>query len=147
MLELRKPTVADVPNMHAMMRPHVLAEALLPRTRQGIAQGLRDYVVAEEDGQIVGLASVRLVDLHLAEVGAVVCDQPEIRTALLTRILSEVQALGVQRAFILAPEADPYEELGFTRATMEQLPEKRDRQCLRCSRLPRCRQIPLVKEL
>ena len=54
----------------------------------------------------------------------------------LTRILSEVQAMGVKRAFILAPDAAPYEALGFERATMEQLPEKRDRQCLRCSRLP-----------
>ena len=147
MLELRKPTVSDVPHMHAMMRPLVLREALLPRTRLGIVQGLRDYIVAEEDGEIVGLASVSLVDLHLAEVGAVVCEEPEVRERLLSRILSEVQAMGVKRAFILAPDAAPYEALGFKRATMEQLPEKRDRQCLRCSRLPRCRQIALVKEL
>ena len=147
MVQLRKPTVDDVPHMQAMMRPLVLTEALLPRTRLNIVQGLRDYVVAEEEGRIVGLASVSLVDLHLAEVGAIVCEQPEIRSALLARILAEVQSLGVHRAFILAADPEAYEALGFQRASMDSLPEKRDRQCLRCSRLPRCRQVPLVKEL
>ncbi len=147
MMELRKPTVADVSTMHSLMRPHILSEALLPRTRLSIVQGLRDYVVAEEDGKLIGLASVSLIDLHLAELGAIVCEEPEILPALLERILNEVRAMGVKRVFVLAPDSQPYEQLGFERTTIDDLPEKRDRQCLRCSRLPRCRQVPLLKTL
>jgi len=147
MLELRKPTVADVSTMHSLMRPHILSEALLPRTHLSIVQGLRDYIVAEENGEIVGLASVSLIDLHLAELGAIVCEQPEILPALLERILDEVRAMGVERVFVLAPDSEPYEQFGFERTTIDDLPEKRDRQCLRCHRLPRCRQVPLLKTL
>ena len=132
MPELRKPTVADVTVMHAMMRPHIVSEALLPRTRLSIVQGLRDYVVAIQDEKIVGLASVSLIDVHLAEVGAVVCDQPEVLESLMVHVLAEARQMGVDRVFVLAPEPLPYERLGFSPAELTELPEKRDRQCLLC---------------
>lgn len=147
MLALRKPTVADVPTMQTLMAPHIRTEALLPRTTLSIVKGLRDYTLVESEGQVVGLASVSLVDVHLAEIGAVVCDKPDLLEELITAVLAEARSMGVDRAFILASDPAPYEALGFVRADMSALPEKRDRQCLRCPRLPRCRQVPLVRYL
>ncbi len=147
MLAIRKPTVEDVDRMQALMAPHVLSEALLPRTRLDLVRGLRDFVVAEEDGELVGLASVSLVDIYLAEVGAVVCERPERLHELMDAVLEEARSLGVDRAFVLAPDPEPYRALGFEITELSDLPEKRDRQCLRCPRLPRCRQVPLVRSL
>jgi len=147
MLALRKPTVTDVAAMQAMMQPHILSESLLPRTRLSIVKGLRDYTLAEREGNLVGLASVSLVDVHLAEIGAVVCENPELLDELLSAVLDEARGMGVERVFILAPDPGPYEAMGFCRTDIEALPEKRDRQCLRCPRLPRCRQVALVKYL
>lgn len=143
MLQLRKPSVRDVPQMHALMRPHILTEALLPRSERDVLRNLRDYVVAEEDGELVGLASLSVVEAHLAELGAVVCRHPERMATLISAALEEARSLGVERVFVLAPEADPYEALGFKLSDLSNYPEKRDRQCLRCSRLPRCRQLLL----
>ena len=42
MLHLRKPTVIDVPRMHHLMQPHILKEALLPRSERNIVERLRD---------------------------------------------------------------------------------------------------------
>jgi amino-acid N-acetyltransferase len=147
MVALRKPTVSDVPAMQALMAPHILREDLLPRSALSIVQGLRDYTLVEGDGQLVGLASVRLVDLHLAEIGAVVCLDPSQLQVLLEALLAEARSMGVDRAFILAPDPQPYVALGFEVTELANLPEKRDRQCLRCPRLPRCRQVALVKHL
>lgn len=147
MLALRKPTVEDVDRMQALMAPHVLSEALLPRTRLDLVRGLRDFVLAEEDGELIGLASVSLVDVHLAEVGAVVCSRPENLHELMEAVLNEARSMGVDRAFVLAPDPAPYRALGFEPTQLSELPEKRDRQCLRCPRLPRCRQVPLVRSL
>lgn len=147
MLTLRKPVVSDVPRMMNLMEPHIRAEALLPRSSRVVIERLREYVVAEAGGRIVGLASLALVDEHLAEVGALVWECPEQLSPLVDAVLDEARALGVQRAFVLVPDADPLEALGFQRTTVETLPEKRDRQCLRCPRLPRCRQVALIKEL
>ena len=103
--------------------------------------------MAEDNGRLVGLASLSLVECHLAELGAVVCEKPELLSRLVSVALDEAQSVGIQRVFVLAAEPDPYQELGFSRVEIQALPEKRDRQCLRCSRLPRCRQVPLVYEI
>jgi amino-acid N-acetyltransferase len=147
MLALRKPNVSDVNAMHQMMVPHVVNEALLPRSPRQIVENLRDYVIAEEHGRIVGLASLSLVECHLAELGAVVCENPELLERLVKVALDEARTVGVKRVFVLAPEAEAYEALGFKQVEIQTLPEKRDRQCLSCPRLPRCRQVPLVYEI
>ena len=149
MPQLRKPTITDVPTMHALMRPHILREALLPRTARSIVERLRDYTVAEEQGEIIGLVSLSLVEMHLAEIGALICDAPDNHQRLLEAALLEARSFGVKRVFVLAPhtEAALYEDLGFSRADISDFPEKRDRQCLRCSRLPRCRQVVFARTL
>ena len=148
MLAFRKPRLSDVPAMHLLMEPHIRSEALLPRTPRAIVEHLRDYTLAvDEEGVVIGLASLSLVEVHLAELGAVVCQQPELMGSLVTRVLEEAQEIGVQRVFVLAPESAAYEALGFQVTEIADLPEKRDRQCLRCPRLPRCRQVAMVRDL
>ena len=71
--------------------------------------------------------------------------QPEHMAELLDAVLEEARSMGVDRAFILAPDPEPYAAHGFQRTELSALPEKRDRQCLRCPRMPRCRQVPLVR--
>ena len=156
MLYLRKPTVADVPAMVALMRPHILAERLLPRTPRQVAERLRDYVVAErwngDEGpqaspRMVGVASISLVDMHLAEVGALAGDEQDVQLALVRHLLDEALEMGVADAFVLTDEPELFEALGFHRTAVQNIPEKRDRQCLRCARLPRCRQVALTVHL
>lgn len=147
-LTLRRPTVADVPAMVALMRPHVLAERLLPRSARQVAERLRDYVVAERrDGDggrtLVGVASIAPVDTHLAEVGALAAADPETEQALVVHLLDDARSMGVGDVFVLTDAPHLFEELGFMRTDISTIPEKRDRQCLRCARLPRCRQVAL----
>lgn len=144
MLLLRRPTVRDVPTMMELMAPHITTERLLPRTPREVAERLRDYLVAvreEPEGQrLVGLASVSLVDTHLAEVGALTAVEEEAEERLIEAVLDEVRAMGVERAFVMTDDGAPYARQGFQRTDLQAIPEKRDRQCLRCARLPRCRQ-------
>lgn len=144
MLTLRKPVLADVPRMHSLMVPGVQAEALLPRSPRQIAAQLRDYTVVEVDGVVVGLAALTVVELHLAEVGAVVAGA-EVLPHLLRHLLDEARDLGVERVFVLTADGAPFEAQGFDPVDVAEVPEKRDRQCLRCPRLPRCRQVALVR--
>jgi len=146
-INLRKPTVQDVSQMAHLMEPHILKEALLPRSERNIIERLRDYTIAEDDGEVIGLVSISLVEVHLAELGAVVCERPEHLGRLVEAALTEAKSLGVSRVFLLAPEAAPYESLGFSLSSLADFPEKRDRQCLSCPRLPRCRQVLLQKDL
>jgi len=149
MLQLRKPTVADVPTMVGLMQPHILAERLLPRSTRQVAERLRDYLLAEEvdeDGarRTVGVASVSLVDTHLAELGALVGESQAVELDMVHHLLDEAWNMGVDQAFVLTDRPDLFEGVGFRRTRVQDIPEKRDRQCLRCPRLPRCRQVALT---
>ena len=147
MLSLRKPTVHDVQGIYALMRPHILRESLLPRTERQIIERLRDYTVAERDGDLVGVVSIALVELHLAELGVLVCSEPAQAERLVAAALTEAESMGVNKVFVLAPETDRYQGLGFRESDLANYPEKRDRQCLRCPRLPRCRQVLLERTI
>ena len=95
MLLLRKPTVRDVPRMIELMAPGVRNEALLPRSARAVVERLRDYVVVESRGEVVGLASVSLLSEDLAEVGAVVWQDAAQLSLLLDAALDEARALGL----------------------------------------------------
>jgi amino-acid N-acetyltransferase len=148
MIQLRKPTVADVPQIVELLRPHVLAERLLPRSPRQVAERLRDFLLAEQEvdgrAELVGVASISLVDTYLAEIGAIAAVQPEIEALLVRQLLAEATEMGVADAFVLTDAPELFEGLGFRRTRVQEIPEKRDRQCLRCSRLPRCRQVALT---
>lgn len=144
---LRKPTVRDVPAICALIAGDIAAERVLPRSAVQITERLRDYTVAERDGEVVGVSSVALVDLHLAEVGVLTAREPTTAGLLLDWVLAEAAMMGVSTAFVLTDDPASFEAWGFQRTTTAALPEKRDRQCLRCPRLPRCRQVALVRAL
>ena len=144
---LRKPTVQDVPDILRLLERAIVDEAVLPRTALQVAERLRDYTLVVEAGAVTGVASISLVDLHLAEVGVVVGPDAETEGRLVDWLMAEAEVMGVTRTFVLTDKADRFEAWGFTRTALAALPEKRDRQCLRCPRLPRCRQVALERNL
>ena len=142
-LTLRKPVLADVPAMMSLMSPHILSERLLPRSGRQVAERLREYVVVTDTQGVVGVGSVSIVDLDLAEVGALAADEPHVESTLIDALLHEARTLGAPRAFVLTHDPSPFERCGFVRTSLSSLPQKRDRQCLHCPRMPRCQQVAL----
>lgn len=143
----RKATASDIPVIVAMLAPHARAGRALPRTHRSVAEDLRDWTVAIIGGRIVGAASVGLVDVDLAEIGVVVGQDDDTESGLIDAILSEAGALGVSRIFVATDDPAPYEAWGFQQRPVATIPEKRDRQCLRCPRMPRCLKVALDRDV
>ncbi len=141
------PTAADIRAIAALIAPLVQRETLLPRSDIDITERLRDYVVLRQGGRVVGAASLALVNGSLAEVGVLVAAAPADEDVLLGAVVGEARRLGAARVFVLTNTPEPYARMGFTPCSIHSLPEKRDRQCLRCSRAPRCRQQALALTL
>lgn len=142
-VRLAKPTVAQVPAILDLLAPEIAREAVLPRSARQVAERLRDYTVALRGDEVVGVASITLVDLHLAEVGVLTAAHPGIASTLLDAVLDEARAMGVERAFVLTADPARFEAEGFARRPVQSIPEKYERQCLKCARAPRCRQVAL----
>src|SRR6478752_6329594 len=68
MVRTRNAILPDVEQIHAIIRAYSGNGTLLPRTLAELRENVRDFVVAEEDGKIVGCGALHLYGMHLAEI-------------------------------------------------------------------------------
>src|SRR5260370_33309725 len=69
MLRARNAILPDVERIHAIITPYAEKGTLLPRTIPELCENVRDFVVAEDDGErvILGCVSLHLYAPHLAD--------------------------------------------------------------------------------
>ena len=66
---VRPATLADVPQLEALMAPYVASGDLLPRSNYDLCRHIKEYVVAPApapDGGIIGCASLKIYSRALA---------------------------------------------------------------------------------
>lgn len=102
----------------------LLTENALPLT--GVREALKDFVVAESQGQIVGVAGLEICkdDALLRSVAV----QPAWRSngvgrALVTRAIADAEARGIRALYLLTTTAENYfPSFGFTKIARENVP-------------------------
>ena len=61
----------DAEQIHDLIASYSGDGTLLPRTLPEICENIRDFVVVEEDGRIIGCGALHLYGPHLAEVRSI----------------------------------------------------------------------------
>lgn len=119
MAQIRAATTDDLPRVERL-----LTESSLPLA--GVRDALHDFVVAEADGDLVGVAGLEICcdDALLRSVAV----SPEWRSrgvgrALVTRAISDAEARGLRALYLLTTTAEHYfPSFGFTKISREQVP-------------------------
>jgi len=65
------PFLLDVERVQAIIQPYAEAGTLLPRTIPELSENVRDFIVAEDEGCIVGCGALHLYGRHLAEIRSI----------------------------------------------------------------------------
>ena len=68
MVRTRNAILPDVEQIHAIIHAFSGNGTLLPRTLAELRENVRDFVVAEDNGKIVGCGALHLYGMHLAEI-------------------------------------------------------------------------------
>jgi len=148
---IRHPYPHEVETIRGLFAAEVAAGLMLPRSPEQILRHLGDWLVAEEEGQIVGCVSLVFFNGTLAEVRslAVRSDQRGrgIGSRLVEAAVRQAQERGVRRVLALTRAAGLFERLGFVRDAVDNFPEKVWRDCAPCPFRHRCDEIALVLEL
>ncbi|HEY3930430.1 MAG TPA: N-acetyltransferase [Candidatus Koribacter sp.] len=148
-MPVRKAILPDANAIDTLIRAHTGDGTLLPRSFQEICADIRDFVVAELDGQIVGCGALHLYGMHLAEIRSI-------------NVLKEYrsQKLGVQIVHALMEEAkhqhvtcvclftrvpEFFGSLGFREADRDRLPDKVYKDCLKCPRNQACDEVAMYR--
>jgi amino-acid N-acetyltransferase len=148
---IRKARVEDVKAVHGLIGSFADSRVMLPRSLSELYDNVRDFWVAESDGEIVGACACHVVWEDLAEVKslAVRADWQGrgLGREFVDKAKAEARALGVRRLFCLTFRREFFERMGFEPIPKEELPHKIWAECIKCPMFPDCGEVALIMTL
>lgn len=147
----RKAKFSDVEGILKLINDYAEQGLMLARSRNTLYEGLREFILAEEDGQVVGVAALHLVWAELGEIRALAVHPSKIKAGVGRKIVDmlteEARELGVKTLFALTYQPGFFAKLNFKEVTKESVPHKMWKECINCPKFPNCDEIAMVKEL
>jgi amino-acid N-acetyltransferase len=147
----RKATFNDVEAMHKLVNSYAEQGLMLARSRNVLYETLRDFIVAEDDGEIVGIGALHLTWDKLAEIRAMAVAPGRVKAGIgrniVNVLIEEAAALEILRIFTLTYQPGFFGKLGFTEITKEELPHKVWKECINCAKFPNCDETAMIRDL
>ena len=147
-INVRQAEARDVPEMARLVNDYAEQDLMLHRSLLELYEGLRDFQVAEQGGEIVGVVGLRIMWADLAEVYALAVPKElqgqGIGGQLVRAAVEEARRLGIRRVFALTYEQAFFERIGFEAANRDTLPMKVWSECIRCPKRQACDEITMI---
>lgn len=150
-MEIRPARVEDAAAICGIINYHAERGRMLHRSLESVYEALREFLVAEEAGKVVGCVAVDVYWGDLAEVKSLAV-APDRRgqgtgTLLIEAAIADARRLGVQKLFALTYEKEFFSRLGFRTVRRDALPEKVWRECMACSKSDACDETAMILNL
>jgi len=150
-ITVRKARLGDVATMMPLLEAYARQAEILPRTQADVYQSIRDWVVAEIDGKIIGMGSLLIMWDDLAEIRSLVID-PAYQglgagRRIVTMLLAEAKSLDLARVFALTRKPGFFLKMGFQLTRIEDLPRKVQKDCVFCPKFHACDEVALIMPL
>ncbi len=147
-----KATVADVPDIHAVVTVFADRGEMLHRPLNELYENIRDFYVAKDaQGEFLGCVALHLLWADLAEVKSLaVREERQLKgtgAALVRACLDEARQIGLPRVFALTYKPGFFEKMGFSIANVMEFPRKVWNECYRCPKFPSCNEIAVAIDL
>jgi amino-acid N-acetyltransferase len=150
-MNLRKARIADVENMMSLINSNAELGLMLPRSRNMLYENIREFMLAEEDEQLVGVASLHILWSDLAEIRALAVSNDYKRMGIGTKIVraleEEARELGCSRLFALTYQPEFFKFCGYEEVSKDQMPQKVWTECINCIKFPNCDEIAVSRIL
>jgi amino-acid N-acetyltransferase len=148
-MRTRRASLPDAQQIHDLIASYSVDGTLLPRTLAEICENVRDFVVLQEGGRIIGCGALHLYGLHLAEIRSITVAPSWQRQGgggrLVKALLTEAKKHQVSCLCLFTRTPDFFASLGFEMAQREDLPDKIYKDCCVCPRFHRCDEVAMVR--
>ncbi|HSW50548.1 MAG TPA: N-acetyltransferase [Bryobacteraceae bacterium] len=148
---VRKAMLTDVRPLVKLINEYAAQGIMLPRTDFELAENVRDFTVAEVEGEVAGCGALHFYGLRTGEVRslAVHPDRKKlgIGRGLVEALESEALDHGLVSVFAFTYIPDFFSKLGYVEVDRRQLPAKVWKDCLRCPKLQCCDEIAMQKQI
>lgn len=148
---VRKARLTDVEEMHHLVNNYADKGMMLSRPRSMLYEYIRDFAVAEENNEILGVGALHIMWGDLAEIRALAVKEGFANQGIGKKIvefaLDEAKALGIPKIFTLTYQPGFFKKLGFSEVSKENMPQKVWRECINCPKFPNCDEVCLELNL
>ena len=148
-MHTRKAILPDAQQIHELIAAYSGDGTLLPRTLPEICENVRDFVVLEDDGRIIGCGALHLYGTHLAEIRSItVAPWAQGKGGggrLVKALLAEAKRHRVDCICLFTRKPDFFAGQGFSVAQREDLPDKIYKDCHACPRFHCCDEVAMVR--
>ena len=150
-MKLRKARISDVEEMMLLINSNAEQGLMLARSRNMLYENIREFLLAEEDGQLVGVASLHILWSDLAEIRALAVSSEYKRRGIGTQIVraleEEARELGCTKLFALTYQPEFFKYCGYEEVSKDQMPQKVWTECINCVKFPNCDEIAVSRML
>ncbi len=151
MFRLRKAVVRDAERIQKLVNHFASKGLMLGLSLADIYEHIRDFSVAERNGEVVGACALHVVWSDLAEIRSLAvdpcCRDLGIGRALVDSSIEEARALHLARVFALTYQQEFFRRMGFSPVDKSELPHKVWSACLKCTKFPDCDETAVLKVL
>jgi amino-acid N-acetyltransferase len=149
--KIRKANINDCGPILQLVNELALQQILLPRSPASVIENIRDFYVAEIDGELVACGALHIVWIDLAEIRSIAVN-PDIQKAgigrrLIDVMVEEATALGIPKLFAFTYVQSFFEKVGFSVVEHGKLPHKVFNDCLHCPKFMACDEIAMERVL
>lgn len=148
---VRRAKIRDVPEIVQLVNFYAAKGEMLSRSQIQIYNSIRDYVIIEEDGKVVGVGALHVIWKDIAEVRSLAISEDRVGNGLGRKIveylLDEAYELELPTVFTLTYKPGFFEKLGFKRIDKKELPHKIWKDCLDCPKFPDCDEVALIRSI
>jgi amino-acid N-acetyltransferase len=144
---LRKARLTDVPAINALINYFAERGRMLFRSQANLCDHIRDFVVWEENGKVVGCCALAVMWNDLAEIKSLAVDKDMhgkgIGRQMIEFLIKDAADLGLKTIFCLTLEPEFFTKLNFEIIEKKQLPMKVWSECVHCNKQDHCDEIAM----
>ena len=148
-MRTREALLPDAAQIHNLISSYSGDGTLLPRSLPEICENVRDFIVLEHSGRVVGCGALHLYGPHLAEIRSITVHKKFQKRGggelLVSALLQEAAKHEVSCICLFTRTPEFFSKLGFEVAQREDLPDKINKDCCACPRYHCCDEVAMVK--
>lgn len=150
-MNIRKAKLSDAEAIYCLVNKYAEKGEMLSRPRSLIYEYIRDFVIAEIEGEVVGAGALHILWGDLAEVRALAVKEgltkQGIGRTLVEFCIEEARELGIPKVFTLTYQPEFFAKCGFQVISKDNMPQKVWRDCINCPKFPNCDEVCMEKQL
>ncbi len=147
----RKAVLNDVEALYDLIQGYAEKGIMLPRSREALTKHIESFIVAEDEGRLIGCGSLFRLGPDLVEIRSLGMAEgykgAGLGTRLVDALLDEARRMGVPKVMALTYAEAFFRKNGFEVVEKEIFPEKVWTDCVHCAKQHCCDEIAMLRTL